>query len=528
MWTNGWRDKIWSDLEDTKWDVIVIGGGITGAGILREAVQSGFKTLLVEAQDFSSGTSSRSSKLVHGGMRYLKYGQFKLVFESVSGRQSLLKQGPGLINHLDMVFATLQNDSMPGWMMGMGLVIYGAMAGKWQYKHYDIQHMQKVFPAIDTAAFIGGYPYYDAQTDDARLTLRVIREAVRAGGTAINYARASKLLRDAKGEVVGVVVEDTAPGQAGRTAEVTAPVVINATGVWGDELRRQMGYTDKLRPLRGSHLIFPRERLPLTAAISINHIQDGRPVFAFPWEGVTIVGTTDVDVAGESYEQPSISQQEAEYLLDFVRFSFPAQNLSLEDVTATLSGIRPVINTGKANPSEESREHAIHIENRLVTVSGGKLTTFHIMARDVLRAVSPMLPARYKPQRHRPVLDVTDAANLTQLTEDHPLTALRLTGRYGWDSELLLDNSLPDGLETIGETPYIWNELRWAAQAEGVVHLDDLLLRRARLGLLLPQGGQEYLPKIREIAQPLLGWDDSRWEQEQQTYLNLWKNCYYI
>jgi glycerol-3-phosphate dehydrogenase len=525
MWEKGWREKIWSQL-DTQWDLIIVGGGITGAGILREATRGGYKALLVEANDFASGTSSRSSKLVHGGFRYLKNMQVKVTLESVTERELLLTQGKGLINRLGFLFACLEGDKTPGWVFGMGLVIYGLMARKWQYRHYDAEDMQLLCPPLTTPLLRGGYRYFDAQTDDARLTIRIIREAVNDGATAINYVTAKDLLKDSHGKVCGVVVQDNLSNGSTRTAEVKASVVINATGAWADGLRAKIGLAERMRPLRGSHLVFPNNRLPLMRAVSLIHPRDGRPVFAFPWEGVTVIGTTDVDVGRSLCSDPAISQAEAEYLLELVQFAFPESELDHKDISATWSGIRPVINTGKVDPSKESREHVIWLEDGLLTVSGGKFTTFRLMARDALRAARNLLPERHQFDRDMPVLDPIEVEVLLSESALKQKETLRLVGRYGADSLGILMNARPEELEYIANTPYLWSELRWAARSEGVVHLDDLLLRRVRLGLLLPNGAKELLPRIRSIVQSELKWDDQRWKKEVIEYNKLWNRAY--
>lgn len=521
MWNIGWREKIWSDLDRT-FDLIIVGGGITGAGILREAARLKWNALLVEQNDFASGTSSRSGKMVHGGLRYLKNAQVKLTIESVRERDRLVREGRGLVTPNAFVLANFRGDNPPGWVFGAGLVVYDTIALKWQHQHLDAERTRELVPELASPELVGAYRYFDAQTDDARLVLRVLREAVNAGGVALNYARVDNLLRDASGSVSGIVLRDT---ETGRTREIHARVVINATGAWADELRARE-FLDKqhLRKLRGSHLIFPYARLPLTRAVTFLHPQDKRPLYALPWEGVTIVGTTDHDHPNVE-TNPSITAQEAEYLMQAAQYIFPTQDLTARDVQATFAGLRPVVDTGNPDPSKESREFVLWEENGLLTVTGGKLTTFRLMAQDALNAVRHRLPDTKRvvvPQR---VLD--------RLPHDEklfhafaPHARLRLLGRYGADTRALLDAAHDGELERIEHLNALWAELRWAARAEGVVHLEDLLLRRVRLGLLLPRGGMDFISKIRAIAQSELGWDDARWEREQAAYAKLWRERY--
>lgn len=533
MWQPGWRDLIWDQL-DQKWDLIIIGGGITGAGILREATRAGLRALLVEGSDFSSGTSSRSSKLVHGGFRYLKNGQIKMTLISVREREHLLREGRGLIIPLGFLMANFKSDRLPAWLFGVGLTIYDLLALKRGHRYYDSTGILELCPQLNDQEISGGYRYFDAETDDARLVLRVIREAVRQGGSALNYARVEGLIFSRPGKVCGVQLKDMDPDHKGRTAEAESCVVINATGAWADQIRgltfqkniSQAGRpSPRLRNLRGSHLIFSESKLPLNRAVCILHPEDGRPVFAFPWEGVTLIGTTDVDHGHEVQTDPRISQAEAEYLLVIVSYSFPCLNLSLDDVQGTFSGIRAVIDTGKTDPSKESREHVLWNENGLITVTGGKLTTFRIMAHDTLRAAQKLLPGR---PAYSPRLRVLETPPV-ELMEGTPLdgaSRLRLLGRYGADAPEIIAAAQTGELQPIASSPTLWAELRWAAKDEGVIHLDDLLLRRVRLGLLLPQGGIPCLESFRHIVQAELGWHDLRWEQEVQDYIELWERSY--
>lgn len=524
-WTRGWRDKIWTEL-DQPWDLLIIGGGITGAGILRQAAHAKLRALLVEADDFASGTSSRSSKMVHGGLRYLKNAQFRVTLESVREREYLIKQGRGLVSRLGFLYACLDGDPMPGWVFGAGLVLYDLMAKQWSHRSYDAYDMRGLCPPLTTTHLRGGYRYFDATADDARLVLRLLRESVSDGASALNYARVESLLRTRGGQVCGAVIRDTS-GEAERQVEVRAKVVVNAAGAWADELRGQIERQPRLRPLRGSHLILPFQRLPIARAVSFLHPRDGRPVMAVPWEGAVLFGTTDVDHQSNLQTDPSISSAEAEYLLEALQSVFPEQEFSFGDVISTYSGLRPVVATGKADPSKESREHAIWDENGLLTVSGGKLTTFRIMARDALKAVRKRLGhIPFDPDAH--VLAPIPPEAETQFAAANlpPAQQLRLLARYGAQSAPAF--RADESREAIPNTLYLWSELTQAARAEGVVHLDDLLLRRVRLGLLAPNGGTDLLPRIRARVQSELDWDDARWEKEALEYTELWNASYRI
>jgi glycerol-3-phosphate dehydrogenase len=516
------------DLTQQQWDLIIIGGGITGAGILREAARAGLRVLLLEQKDFAWGTSSRSSKLVHGGLRYLKEGQIGLTYASVKERQQLLSQAPGLVEPLGFLLAAYRSDKHGRWLYRAGLTVYDLLALQWSHRYYEPRDFRMLSPHLSTEGLKGGFHYGDAQTDDARLVLRVIEEAVADGATACNYRAVSHLRRDDSGRVIGVTVTNEAGTE---TAALEAHLVINATGAWADRLHPQADV--HIRPLRGSHLIFPDWRLPMAQAITFLHPLDGRSVFIFPWEGVTLVGTTDVDHSGDLNQEPAITPDEVAYLMAAVDSQFPGLNLSLDDVISSFAGVRPVLGTGKANPSDESRDHVVWQEPGLITVTGGKLTTYRLIALDALQtAVSDLPPtaaeALQQLDTEAPML--CPAPPLRELpatpTPLEEMALRRLAGWYGEKTADLLRTATRDDLQPISNSPYLWAELRWAARHGQVVHLDDLLLRRVRLGLLLPEGGHRWLPRIRAVCQPELGWEDARWQEEEARYLALWQRHY--
>lgn len=516
MWDLEWRNNIWRSISGP-WDIIIIGGGITGAGILREAIRLGLHVLLVEQRDFAWGTSSRSSKLIHGGFRYLKDGKLMLTRDSVHEREHLLHEGPGLIDPLGFLLTVYKGDFPGRWLYEMGLTVYDLLALRWDHTYYSPQDFRLLAPHICQDDLQGGFRFGDAQTDDARLTLRVILEAVADGATAINYVRAESLFIDEDG-VKGVNLLDMLNG---KRVETHARVVINATGAWADVLRKQAGGLPRIRPLRGSHLIFPNWRLPVAQAVSFLHPFDHRPVFIFPWEKVTLVGTTDVDHSDQMDEEPRISPDEVAYLMAAVEFQFPSLSITLDDIVSTYAGIRPIIGSGKLDPSEESRDHVIWEENGLFTVTGGKLTTFRLIALDVLNSIRHHIPEMPEPRRDKPVLDQVDNA-LPGCEDIRDACRRRLLGRYGAEALNLVKTAHKGEMEIIPGTDYLWGELRWVARSEGVCHLDDLLLRRTRLGLILPRGGESILPIVKQICQEELHWDESRWQLEQANYVAIW------
>ncbi|MFZ5642472.1 MAG: glycerol-3-phosphate dehydrogenase/oxidase [Bacillota bacterium] len=518
------RDIILDRLK-TPWDVIVIGGGITGAGILKEASQRGLKCLLLEQRDFSWGTSSRSGKLVHGGLRYLKQGQIKTTWHSVREREKLLREYSGLVEPLGFLVPAYGNSRVSKAMYHTGLTIYDLIAMRKSRCRYGGLQAGQLAPTLKKYGLDCGFWFLDARTDDARLVLRVIREGVRLGGTAINYARVEDLIKDRAGRVKGVFVRDTING---NTIEVQGKVVINSTGVWADRVHSFLGSPGKrpgLRPLRGSHLVFPYWRFPISVALGLTHPEDGRSLYVFPWEGNTLVGTTDLDHEFSLDTEPRISQREGKYLLSLVQEFFPSLALTSRDVISTFSGIRPVVNTGQKDPSKESRDHVVWNENGLVTVTGGKLTTFNLLARETLAEAGKWLSSTIGKDKGS-FVKPPEKERIELPGDLEALHRQRLFGRYGFEAVLLAGEAERGDFKAIHGTGTLLAEIRWAARHEAVVHLDDLLLRRTRIGLLAPGGCIESLDRIRSVVQPVLGWDNQRWEDEVTRYVSLWQESY--
>ena len=501
-----------------EWDLIIIGGGITGAGIFREAARMGLKVVLIEQQDFAWGTSSRSSKLVHGGLRYLKEGHFRMTKIAVAERERLLREAPGLVESLGFLLP-IYEDQRPGKRtMQVGLSLYDIMARERQHHYYDSETFKQMVPHINSNGLKGGFEFLDAQVDDSRLVLRLINEAVASGASALNYTAVKRINRNDEGQVVGVKVEDV---ETHETKKLISPAVINATGSWAEKLHPSPEPRRHLRPLRGSHLVFPAAALPLTKGFSFIHPADNRAVFVVPWEGAVLVGTTDLDHAENLSVEPKITEEEVFYLMQGVQAMFPPLDISLKDCLCAFAGIRPVLSEGKLKPSEESREHVVWISNGLITVTGGKLTTFRRLAMDAIKAAKPYLPQNTSINRKAPAFD--------EVPEKPPLgygltpqTWRRLYGRYGMAAETLVRIAKPENLKSIPGTHTIWAELPYVAQNEQIRHLGDLLLRRVRIGLLTPDGGKAYLKRIRKLCQNVLPWDRRRWKKEINRYRDHW------
>ena len=503
-WDSDWRERVWSDL-DEPWDVLIVGGGIMGAGVLREAARGGLRALLLESRDFAWGASSRSTQLVHGGLRYLAQGHLRLTRDSVGERERLLRETAGLVEPMPFLLPLHVRQRRRELAYRPLLAGYEALAGRLP-QALSAQEVRWRAPALHGEQLRGALRYTEGSTDDARLVLRVLREAAALGAVAINGAEVTGLLQR-RGRVIGARVRDRC---AGSQAEVRATVVVNATGVWSDRLRKHAGGSPRMRPVRGSHLLFPGERFPLATGVVVRSPRDGRPVSVFPWQGATLVGTTDLDHTGSLDEPAVITADEVAYLLECLEQPFRSLQLTADDVVSTWSGVRPIVSTHRASSSEELRDHAVWDERGLVTVAGGKLTTFRLAARDALRAAAPHLPPRSAIPR----------GPATPAGADR-----RLSGRHGAEQAQLVASAQPEDREQVGDTATTWAEVRWAAQREAVTALEDLMLRRTRLGLLLPRGGDEVLDRVGDVCRAELGWDAARWERERASYLATVRRC---
>lgn len=539
FWQPGGREQAISSLqhqalnlmaENAEWDLVVIGGGITGAGIFREATRRKLKVLLVEQKDFAWGTSSKSSKMVHGGLRYLGSGQFGLTRDSVHERQRLMTEVPGLVDPLNFLMGHYKFKFPGPRIFNLLLTIYDWMAGKRNHRYVKGDGYSLLAPGLKKQALSGVTQFGDAVTDDARLVMRVLNEGRQEGGVAINYLSAKKIERQ-EGKLTGVQLCDQ---ETGSVFTVNCKAVVNATGAWTDTLRTQSGADSVIRPLRGSHLIFPQWRLPVSYSVSFFHPEDHRPVFLFPWEGVAVAGTTDLDHQLQADAEIAITQSEVDYLLAGINAQFPSAKVSESDVIASYAGVRPVVGSGALNPSSEKREHSIWDDQGMISVAGGKLTTFRLIALDVLAEVS-----RYIPDFAVEASDNTifkDQCTLPQLSEQNEqkpmpdrLTSValkRLLGRYGGVCRAMVANAAPEQLHRVHTTDTLWAEVAWVLQHEAIVHLDDVMLRRTRLGLLIPQGGKCVLPQIKLMCKQYLGWDERRWHKELADYLEIWQKYY--
>jgi len=526
------------------WDMLIIGGGITGAGIAREAARRGLSVLLIEQKDFAWGTSSRSSKMVHGGLRYIASGDYKTTLLSVRERERMLTEASGLVNEMHYVMPHYKGKFPPPWIFNTLLRVYDKIAGKRYFKYFKKDVFLRLNPNIKQDRFLGASQFSDAITDDSRLVMRVLDEAIHDGAQAINYLKAESLITNEQGLVVGATLKDTASKDKDQTYKVHAKVVVSATGAWADTLRMQareqteQSFNKQIRPSRGSHLVVSQERLPTSQAYTFLHPADKRAVFVYPWENRTVLGTTDLDHPPLNDEEVGITNEEVDYLLDATNSLFNETDLNRKDIISTWAGVRPLIadsgNGKRVSPSKEKRDHSVWLDNNLVTVSGGKLTTFRLIALDVLA-------------KCQEVLDLDDSAtqnlntNSDQVFNNPTPTHAkfvtlpadlqqRLQGFYGRKLDTLLELAHEEDLAYVTDSNTIWAEIRFAARFEQVIHLDDLLLRRTRLGLILPHGAMTPLisARLKQICQQELGWDEQKWQQEVARYSELWQRYYHL
>ncbi len=518
MWTKAWRHNVLKEISK-KWDILIIGGGITGAGIFNEASRNGLSVLLVDEHDFCWGASSRSSKMIHGGIRYLYQGNIILTQHAAREREFLIKKYPGLIEPLKFVLPIYKGRKPSKFLAQTGIILYDLLAGKWNHGFWDTHKVEREIPGLDQHDLKGALHFEEGTTDDVRQVLRLLHEGTNFQCAPLNYIGVTKLIKD-NGKVAGAILHDKV---SGNTFEVRSKLVINATGAWADDLRQQVSRKPQMRPLRGSHMIFPSYKIPVKHCITMLHPKDGRPVFAYPWENITLVGTTDLDHKISLSTEPYITSQEIDYLMTAVNILFPELSVTKNDVISTYAGVRPIVSSGHDDPSKEKRDYAIWDEEGLLTVTGGKYTTFRIVSRKALKAASKALPD-FKLLQEEKISEI----ELPELSSRHisDKNLKRILGYYGRDALRVIETFKKEDLQPIDGTPLLWGELTWAARSESVIHLDDLLLRRTRVGLLLPNGAQAYLDRVGEICKKELEWSKERWELEKSHYLKLWSKHY--
>lgn len=516
-------------------DVLVIGGGITGAGIARDAALRGFRTALVEKGDFGGGTSSASSRLVHGGLRYLETGALHLVFESSRERRRLLQLAPHLVWPLPFLFPLYRGGRVPPWKLRAGMWLYDALAAfrnVHRHRWLGPAATRRLEPGLRDRDLRGAALYYDAQTDDARLVVATVRSAARAGALIANYAEVTTLLTP-DGRVRGAMVRDVLDG-ASRT--VRALVVVNATGPWADAVRRldRPGVHPLLRLTRGAHVVVPRARLGHTHALTLTSPLDGRVMFVLPWDEVSYIGTTDVDDPGDP-DAVQATAADVTYLLRSANAYFPTARLTAADVLATWAGLRALV-TSKPGQSASavSREHVVEESpSGLLTIAGGKLTTYRAMAADLVNRVADRLhhtdgrPRVSAAATDREPLPGGEAADLDVLAGAlrergvGDATARHLVRTYGGEAPAVLNRAGRNRVllgPIVDGRPEIRAEVVHLVEREMAVRLDDVLMRRLHLSWQTRDQGLTAAPAVARKLRELLGWDAEREAAELARY----------
>jgi glycerol-3-phosphate dehydrogenase len=494
---------------NTPWDIVVIGGGATGMGVAVDAATRGFDVLLFEAKDFGKGTSSRSTKLVHGGVRYLEQGNVSLVMEALKERGLLRQNAPHLVRDLAFIVPNFSWWEAPFY--GIGLRLYDMLAGKYGFGKSRVLTYDETLerlPTLQTEGLRGGVIYFDGQFDDSRLLIHLAATAVDHGAALVNYMPVTSLLKDEDSYLNGVVARDD---ESGTEYKIQAQVVVNATGMFTDHIR-QMADPESVpmvEPSQGIHLVFEQSFLEGDTAIMVPHTSDGRVMFAIPWHGHTLVGTTDTPIEEPSYE-PRPFEQEIQFILDTAAL-YLSRPPKRSDVLAVYVGIRPLVKSGgpASKTSALSRDHTIHVDNSgLLTITGGKWTTYRHMAEDC----------------------VDHAITLGRLREEHCVTkTLKIHGYrshsedlgslwvYGSDADAIRDIAARDAnlsKQLHPDLPYIGAEVVWSTRQEMARTVEDALARRTRALFLNAQAAIEMaLPAARIMAEELHRGED--WIQQQ-------------
>jgi glycerol-3-phosphate dehydrogenase len=498
------RSDMWRRIEahPQAWDMLVVGGGATGVGVAIDAAARGYDVLLLEQSDFGKGTSSRSTKLAHGGVRYLEQGNIGLVMEALKERGLLLQNAPHIVH--DLAFVVPNYDWWEAPFYGLGLKLYQLLAGKYGFgvsrilsKEETLEHL----PTLKTEGLRGGAVYYDGQFDDARLLIHMVATAFEQGATLLNYVEVGGLTKDSQGFVNGVSARDVETGNEFRAA---AKVVINATGAFSDRLRlkAEPSATPMIVPSQGIHLVFDSSFLQGESAVMVPHTSDGRVLFAIPWHGHTLVGTTDTPIATAMLE-PVAMEREIEFILSTAG-QYLAKAPTRDDVLSVFAGIRPLVRaTGVASTAALSRDHVIHIDRSgLVTVCGGKWTTYRHTAEDCVdqAATLAQLPDKACVTHHLSIHGFHRAAK--------ELGPLAVYGSDAYEIRKLIESDATLGAQMHQSLPYIKAEVVWAVRYEMARTVEDVLARRTRALFLNARAALAMAPAVADLMALELGWDE--------------------
>lgn len=493
---------------DRPWDLVVVGGGATGVGVAVDAAARGYDVALFEAYDFGKGTSSRSTKLVHGGVRYLRQGNIPLVLDALRERGLLRANAPHLVH--DLAFVVPNYDWWEAPFYGIGLKVYDALAGRYGFGPSRVLTLEETverLPTIETEGLRGGVMYHDGQFDDARLLIHLARTAADHGATLVNHARVVGMLRDDQGLVAGVRVRDE---EGGGELEVEGRAVVNATGVFADQVRvlDDPRASRMIRPSQGIHLVLARRFLPGDTAIMVPRTDDGRVLFAVPWHDRVLVGTTDTPVDDVSLE-PRPLEEEVTFLLEHAA-RYLTEDPAPGDVLSVFAGLRPLVSPdGNDDTAALSRDHTIQISTSgLVTITGGKWTTYRRMAEETVDHAATLAGLEPVPC---PTRDLPVHGHWQEEPADGPLAV------HGSDAPDLrrLAASEP-GLDRLlhPRLPTLEAEVVWAARYEMARTIDDVLSRRTRGLILDARSARDAAPRVAELLARELGRDDA-WRRDQ-------------
>jgi len=519
-------------MADTELDVLVIGGGVVGAGSALDAATRGLSVGLVEARDFASGTSSRSSKLIHGGLRYLEMLDFRLVAEALAERGLLIETlAPHLVRPVPFLYP-LKHRGWERLYAGSGVALYdtlsllsGRSRGVPHHRHLTRRGALRVMPSLRKDSLVGALQYYDGQVDDARHTVFIARTAAAYGAHVANRARVTGLLREGE-RVVGAVVHDQ---ESGASIRIRAQQVVNATGVWTDDTQSFAGERGQfhVRASKGIHLVVPRDRIRGDSGLILR--TEKSVLFVIPWGRHWIIGTTDTDWSLDK-AHPAASAADIDYLLEHVN-SVLREPLTHEDVEGVYAGLRPLLSGESESTSKLSREHAVaHTVPGLVVVAGGKYTTYRVMARDAVDEAVRAIDAKVPPSvtQSIPLLGAEGFAAmknarhlLAQRYGVHVARIEHLLGRFGSLATEVLDLVAADptlGEPLAGASDYLRAEIVYAASHEGARHLDDLLARRTRISIETFDRGIGAMEEAARLAAPVLGWSDAQVTREVEHY----------
>jgi len=522
-------------------DILVVGGGITGAGIVRDAALRGYRVGLIEKDDFASGTSSKSSKLIHGGLRYLKNLEFGLVHEALSERKTLLEIAPHLVHPLKCLLPVYESDTDPSWMVHLGLLMYDMLSFSksiGSHQMIDGEAAESVAPLLRKEGLKQIAQYYDCGADDFRLVMANVQSAALAGAVVANYVRAEDLLWE-KSAVAGVRATDALTG---ARLDIRSHTVVNAAGPWSDQLRKIWDEEEipRLRTTKGVHLILSRDRLKILHPIVVPAVSDQRPVFAIPWRRFVVLGTTDTEYTGD-LDRVCPEKDDVDYLLDTFNYYFPTTRLTDADIVSTFAGLRPLVDEGGKTESRVTREYEIFEDpDAVFSIVGGKLTTYRTMALELVNRLRSKLDSSFSVRAIKPhcrtgeqplwggeieIFEHFRETWVERLRHESGLdeeVATHLVETYGSSLESVLSflAAGPGGSERIlPDLPFLWGELDYALAREMTVGLDDFVIRRTHLFSLDREQGQSIIGEVADRMALELGWSAEEVKRQKSHYL---------